>query len=1190
MRIIYFIKLGISDLWDRQLLRIIIPKLVFTLVMFNFQTYGQTSQSNLIFETYKTGSFNFPVGVVFDQNNKAYVWEKSGIIKVIAPNGGAVSTVLDISTEVLDIDDHGLLGFALDPDFSVNGFVYLWYAVDPKVLFPNENISNYDVGSPTLGRCTRYTIINNIVDLNSRHVILGEKPMDGPPLIGSTHGVGTCFFAADKSLMLSVGDSSLGDGYGGALAINRGLVTSIEQQKLQMRAQSLNSLSGKLLRIDKVTGEGLPSNPYYDINDKKSPKSRIYVKGLRNPYRVTNIDQAILGAAGTGRFLVSDTGENAWEELALYTKDDNGGWPHYEGFSVARINEKEVTFVKDPTAKFKKPLYSWAHPDNASPTKMWGTDSRISINDVEIIATTLPDTDNFLGTSSTANTFYPKGIVKDQYNGLLSNTVLFADYTTDKIRAITFEKDGNNANFNYPNRVFTIANRPSVVGLYTNPYDGYIYAVTYNGYNPEVSRLVSKVIPPVATIKSNIDYINYTNFTVQFYGDQSYDPEKQNLSYLWDFGDGITSTVKNPIHSFEVSGTSISSRKVTLTVKKPNGSQDQKNKIIYINNTAPVIQRISIKGVDNKELTALNIPINGLPGATDITLDVEAFDDHDPSNNLTYTWSVDRHHDNHIHYGAKLITKNASYQLLPEGGCGEGATYWFEVNIEVKDSHGAISIGKKQIFQNCLGLLPQTINIENAPTKISSNSGNYLLKATATSNLPLSYRKISGPIDIDATGKITFSGGLGDTSILLLQAGNGQYGNANPVYLNFEIVTSSLIADFSAATTCSGDAKPVIGASILGSVGSFNNGSSTIDKVFDNNNDTFFDGASANGQWAGLNMGTVKNISCIKFRPRNGEGKRMIGGKFQVSNNADFTNPITLYTIPSNGALEFKDYYITSAIAGGVSAQYVRYLSPDNGYGNIAEITVYTTDTVIVSDFSAATTCSGDAKPVIGASILGSVGSFNNGSSTIDKVFDNNNDTFFDGASANGQWAGLNLGTVKNISCIKFRPRNGEGKRMIGGKFQVSNNADFTNPITLYTIPSNGALEFKDYYITSAIAGGVSAQYVRYLSPDNGYGNVAEMIVYTNSFESKKTQESYEDILALNQYITEFKLYPNPVDTILTIGNPYIKIESVIIYNVDGRKIDSKIFNNNQIDMTGLTSGVYSIIINNLYRFKVIKN
>jgi hypothetical protein len=256
-------------------------------------------------------------------------------------------------------------------------------------------------------------------------------------------------------------------------------------------------------------------------------------------------------------------------------------------------------------------------------------------------------------------------------------------------------------------------------------------------------------------------------------------------------------------------------------------------------------------------------------------------------------------------------------------------------------------------------------------------------------------------------------------------------------------------------------------------------------------------GASANGQWAGLNMGTVKNISCIKFRPRNGEGKRMIGGKFQVSNNADFTNPITLYTIPSNGALEFKDYYITSAIAGGVSAQYVRYLSPDNGYGNVAEITVYTTDTVIVSDFSAATTCSGDAKPVIGASILGSVGSFNNGSSTIDKVFDNNNDTFFDGASANGQWAGLNLGTVKNISCIKFRPRNGEGKRMIGGKFQVSNNADFTNPITLYTIPSNGALEFKDYYITSAIAGGVSAQYVRYLSPDNGYGNIAEITVYT---------------------------------------------------------------------------------------------
>ena len=38
--------------------------------------------------------------------------------------------VIDISEEVGDWRDYGMLGFALDPNFATNGLIYLLYVVD----------------------------------------------------------------------------------------------------------------------------------------------------------------------------------------------------------------------------------------------------------------------------------------------------------------------------------------------------------------------------------------------------------------------------------------------------------------------------------------------------------------------------------------------------------------------------------------------------------------------------------------------------------------------------------------------------------------------------------------------------------------------------------------------------------------------------------------------------------------------------------------------------------------------------------------------------------------------------------------------------------------------------------------------------------------------------------------------------
>ena len=70
--------------------------------------------------------WNSPVGAAFTKNGQQlFVWEKEGKVYVCNRNGSGTyvkqtDPVLDISDEVGDWRDHGLLGFALDPEFTTN--------------------------------------------------------------------------------------------------------------------------------------------------------------------------------------------------------------------------------------------------------------------------------------------------------------------------------------------------------------------------------------------------------------------------------------------------------------------------------------------------------------------------------------------------------------------------------------------------------------------------------------------------------------------------------------------------------------------------------------------------------------------------------------------------------------------------------------------------------------------------------------------------------------------------------------------------------------------------------------------------------------------------------------------------------------------------------------------------------------
>jgi poly(hydroxyalkanoate) depolymerase family esterase len=128
-----------------------------------------------------------------------------------------------------------------------------------------------------------------------------------------------------------------------------------------------------------------------------------------------------------------------------------------------------------------------------------------------------------------------------------------------------------------------------------------------------------------------------------------------------------------------------------------------------------------------------------------------------------------------------------------------------------------------------------------------------------------------------------------------------------------------------------------LAGSIIGTAGSYNNSGNTIANVFDNNLNTFFDGPTANGCWAGLDFGAaVSNaITQINYCPRSGFESRMVGGVFQGANKSDFSDAATLYTVGTQPA---TGVFTSASLTNTAAFRYVRYLSPSGGWGNVAEL------------------------------------------------------------------------------------------------------------------------------------------------------------------------------------------------------------------------------------------------------------
>ena len=115
----------------------------------------------------------------------------------------------------------------------------------------------------------------------------------------------------------------------------------------------------------------------------------------------------------------------------------------------------------------------------------------------------------------------------------------------------------------------------------------------------------------------------------------------------------------------------------------------------------------------------------------------------------------------------------------------------------------------------------------------------------------------------------------------------------------------------------------------------FSNPTATFDKAFDGDITTCDDDSNTSGGYTGIDLGArATSVVEIRYYPRSNWTNRMVGGRFQCSTTSQTSGYTDLYRITSEPPLAWS----TVKISTSATCRYLRYLSPDNGLTNVAEI------------------------------------------------------------------------------------------------------------------------------------------------------------------------------------------------------------------------------------------------------------
>ncbi|MFF9378057.1 PQQ-dependent sugar dehydrogenase [Streptomyces griseoluteus] len=483
-------------------------------------------------------------------------------------------------------DEEGLQGVGVDPHFTDNRFVYLYYA-PPMDTPPGD--------APETGTAADFALFDGVNRL-SRFVLKTDGTLDAASEkkileVPTSRGIcchvgGDIDFDKDGNLYLSTGDDSnpfQSDGF-----------TPIDERgdrnpafDAQRTAGNTNDLRGKILRI-KVRDDGSYTVPDGNLFAPGTAKTRpeIYAMGFRNPFRFS-VDKE------TGVLYVGDYGPDAGAadpargpggqvEFARVTGPGNFGWPYCTGRNDAYVDYDFAT-------KASGAAFDCAAPRNDSPHNTGLTDlPPAQAAWLPYDGASVPE----FGDGSES----PMGGPVYHYDPALDSPVKFPEaYDGDFfagefgrrwIKRVETGGDGTVQSINaFPwtgTQVMDMAFGP----------DGALYVLDYGTAwfggddNSALYRIENATDGHSPVARAAADKTSgQAALKVRFSSAGTTDQDGDTLTHHWDFGDGTSSTAANPTHTYRQNGTYTA----TLTAKDPSGRTGSAAVRVVVGNTAPTV-------------------------------------------------------------------------------------------------------------------------------------------------------------------------------------------------------------------------------------------------------------------------------------------------------------------------------------------------------------------------------------------------------------------------------------------------------------------------------------------------------------------------------------------------------------------------------------------------------------------------
>ncbi len=559
-------------------------------------------------KTLVEGDTDDPLQLEIDNEGRVFYIQRAGQLNVYDPKVGHTYEAGKFDAFVLQT--HGMHGFALDPNFAKNGYIYVYYSPRTKVVNRLSRV-----------RFDRFT---NTINMSTEKVLLefySQRDINA-------HEGGGMDFDSHGNLYLATGDNTDPCCEGYAPIDER---PGRENQDAQRSAGNTNDLRGKILRIH-PEADGTYTVPDGNLFPPGTEKTRpeIWVMGLRNPYRLhidRSNDWVYWGEVGPDAQNDNPTrGPMGYDEFNIAKQAGNFGWPLCIGKNRPYI---EYDFATNTPGQ---PYDCDGGPTNNSPnntglTKLppvqpawlpypyrvsdeWpelGTGGRLAVMGPTYYAN--PDNDS--------ETKLP-----DYYD----NTTFIADWTRNAIFEVKKDGDGNAFSVNrfLPHTTFL---RP--IDMEVGP-DGALYVIewgtNYGGsgrgdpnWDSGIYRLDylrpgerAPIAKATATPSSG-----HGPLTVRF-SNQSTDPDAQQLTYAWDFdGDGTTdSTSATPTHTFTTDGT----HRARLVVTDSTGRATPVTVTVTVGNTAP---KVEITGPVEGQIFDWDVPVSYTLNVSDPDAEVD---------------------------------------------------------------------------------------------------------------------------------------------------------------------------------------------------------------------------------------------------------------------------------------------------------------------------------------------------------------------------------------------------------------------------------------------------------------------------------------------------------------------------------------------------------------------------------------